>query len=186
MKDEISGDGTWTGEAADILLDSWASLSMQAQEMLDFHQSISKAGSTFDVTTLAQFLTSVGYPVFESYVQSRLTLAANELDDEEEEGQGLDDVLMFSDQLIYVSTLARWDPVNCITLLRNLLTERFVRIQETFRKARVNQVQSAEEGHLQITYMEQIHWLVLISGYLLADSGSGEVPVIPRSLMKAS
>jgi hypothetical protein len=26
MKDELSGDGTWTGEAADIFLDTWASL----------------------------------------------------------------------------------------------------------------------------------------------------------------
>lgn len=40
------------------------------------------------------------------------------------------------------------------------------------------------------TYMavlhEHIHWLVLISGFVLCDAGAGESPVIPENILAAS
>jgi hypothetical protein len=86
--------------------------------------------------------------VFESYVQSRLTVAENELDDDEEEIEGIDDVIMFSDQLLYVSTLARWDPASCINLISNLIGDRFAKLQELFAKARAGELHDDKDGWL--------------------------------------
>jgi hypothetical protein len=33
---------------------------------------------------------------------------------------------------------------------------------------------------------EQLHWIILISAHILADSGKGEQPMIPDSLMHLS
>ena len=33
---------------------------------------------------------------------------------------------------------------------------------------------------------EDIHWLILLSGYLLADESTGETPLIPKELIKYS
>ena len=33
---------------------------------------------------------------------------------------------------------------------------------------------------------EHIHWLVLISGFVLCDAGAGESPLIPENILAAS
>ncbi|TPX65919.1 hypothetical protein SpCBS45565_g04813 [Spizellomyces sp. 'palustris'] len=185
-------------EAADELLDLWAGLSKDRTQVADSESSFRSVscislvrqiedymheqtalrttgatpGLTFDLATLMTFLTSVAYHVFDTYVDSRLELAKLSVEDEVD---NMKDEYLYEDQLLAVALIGRVEPGKSIAKLQQLITDRMARLHEAFAG---NQEQASQIPIL----LEHIHWLSLLSGHLLADSGRGEKPEIPRTL----
>uniref|UniRef100_A0A8D2D5N7 Exportin-4 n=1 Tax=Sciurus vulgaris TaxID=55149 RepID=A0A8D2D5N7_SCIVU len=95
---------------------------------------------------------------------------------EEEEISELqeDDRDQFSDQLASVGMLGRIAAEHCIPLLTSLLEERVTRLHGTIDNKMLDDL------------YEDIHWLILVTGYLLADDTQGETPLIPPEIMEYS
>ncbi|KAG5204194.1 hypothetical protein JEQ12_002170 [Ovis aries] len=170
-------------EAYDRLLESWLTL---VQDDKHFHKG---------------FFTQHAVQVFNSYIQCHLAapdgtrnLTANGVASrEEEEISELqeDDRDQFSDQLASVGMLGRIAAEHCIPLLTSLLEERVTRLHGQLQRQQQQQLLasptsgSADSKTLDDLY-EDIHWLILVTGYLLADDTQGETPLIPPEIMEYS
>lgn len=127
-------------------------------------------------------MTTVAYQIVETYINTRLERAKLVLEDEEEEDEidaGFKDWDTFADQLGCIGTLGRLNPQPTLQRLLQLLTERFESFKGFFTTPNVNEQEL-------IFLHEQLHWLILIAAHVLADTGKGEQPMIPDSLMQLS
>ncbi|XP_077584626.1 exportin-4 [Stigmatopora nigra] len=138
--------------------------------------------------------------VFNAYIQCHLAapdgtrnLSVNGVstheDDEINELQE-DDRELFSDQLSSIGMLGRVASDHCIPLLTNLLEERVTRLHGQLQRTQQHLMTSSEPPPVDRKVLddlyEDIHWLLLVSGYLLADDPQGETPMIPREVMEFS
>ncbi|XP_069058368.1 exportin-4 [Pleurodeles waltl] len=170
-------------EAYDKLLESWLTL---VQDDKHFHKG---------------FFTQHAVQVFNSYIQCHLAapegtrnLTANGVTSrEEEEINELqeDDRDMFSDQLASVGMLGRIASDHCIPLLISLLEDRVTRLHGQLQRHQQHHLLSSPgSGSSDSTVLddlyEDIHWLILVTGYLLADDSQGETPLIPPEIMEYS
>jgi hypothetical protein len=64
--------------------------------------------------------------------------------------------------------------------LQYLTTDRFNLLKGLFANNNTETEKQMEIIH------EHIHWIILVSGSILADAGEGEKPLIPNSLMQLS
>lgn len=129
-------------------------------------------------------MTNVAYQIVDTYINTRLERAKLVLDDEEEENEidaGFKDWDTFADQLTCIGTLGRLNPQPSLLRLQQLLAERFEKFKGFFTTTN----NSGNEQEL-IFINEQFHWIILISAHILADTGKGEQPMIPDSLMQLS
>ncbi|XP_012863228.2 exportin-4, partial [Echinops telfairi] len=154
-------------EAYDKLLESWLTL---VQDDKHFHKG---------------FFTQHAVQVFNSYIQCHLAapdgtrnLTANGVASrEEEEISELqeDDRDQFSDQLASVGIL---------------LEERVTRLHGQLQRHQQQLLTSPGSGTVDNRMLdelyEDIHWLILVTGYLLADDTQGETPLIPPEIMEYS
>ncbi|XP_026074158.1 exportin-4 [Carassius auratus] len=138
--------------------------------------------------------------VFNSYIQCHLAapdgtrnLTANGVaSHEEEEINELqeDDRELFSDQLASIGMLGRIAADHCIPLLTGLLEDRVTRLHGQLQRHQQHLMASADPGTVERKVLddlyEDIHWLILVSGYLLADDPQGETPLIPSEVMEYS
>uniref|UniRef100_A0A671P607 Exportin-4 n=1 Tax=Sinocyclocheilus anshuiensis TaxID=1608454 RepID=A0A671P607_9TELE len=138
--------------------------------------------------------------VFNSYIQCHLAapdgtrnLTANGVaSHEEEEINELqeDDRELFSDQLASIGMLGRIAADHCIPLLTGLLENRVTRLHGQLQRHQQHLMASADPGTVDRKVLddlyEDIHWLILVSGYLLADDPQGETPLIPSEVMEYS
>ncbi|XP_047612220.1 exportin-4 isoform X3 [Phacochoerus africanus] len=169
-------------EAYDRLLESWLTL---VQDDEHFHKG---------------FFTQHAVQVFNSYIQCHLAapdgtrnLTANGVASrEEEEISELqeDDRDQFSDQLASVGMLGRIAAEHCVPLLTSLLEERVTRLHGQLQRQQQQLLaapasRSVDSKTLDDLY-EDIHWLILVTGYLLADDTQGETPLIPPEIMEYS
>ncbi|XP_059985435.1 exportin-4 isoform X4 [Lagenorhynchus albirostris] len=169
-------------EAYDRLLESWLTL---VQDDKHFHKG---------------FFTQHAVQVFNSYIQCHLAapdgtrnLTANGVASrEEEEISELqeDDRDQFSDQLASVGMLGRIAAEHCIPLLTSLLEERVTRLHGQLQRRQQQLLASPASGSADSKVLddlyEDIHWLILVTGYLLADDTQGETPLIPPEVMEYS
>ncbi|KAB0391987.1 hypothetical protein E2I00_015971 [Balaenoptera physalus] len=169
-------------EAYDRLLESWLTL---VQDDKHFHKG---------------FFTQHAVQVFNSYIQCHLAapdgtrnLTANGVASrEEEEISELqeDDRDQFSDQLASVGMLGRIAAEHCIPLLTSLLEERVTRLHGQLQRRQQHLLASPASGSVDGKVLddlyEDIHWLILVTGYLLADDTQGETPLIPPEIMEYS
>uniref|UniRef100_A0A8C0TP26 Exportin-4 n=1 Tax=Canis lupus familiaris TaxID=9615 RepID=A0A8C0TP26_CANLF len=169
-------------EAYDKLLESWLTL---VQDDKHFHKG---------------FFTQHAVQVFNSYIQCHLAapdgtrnLTANGVASrEEEEISELqeDDRDQFSDQLASVGMLGRIAAEHCIPLLTSLLEERVTRLhgqlQQHQQQLLASPGSSTIDNKMLDDLYEDIHWLILVTGYLLADDTQGETPLIPPEIMEYS
>uniref|UniRef100_A0A8C2NUP6 Exportin-4 n=1 Tax=Capra hircus TaxID=9925 RepID=A0A8C2NUP6_CAPHI len=169
-------------EAYDRLLESWLTL---VQDDKHFHKG---------------FFTQHAVQVFNSYIQCHLAapdgtrnLTANGVASrEEEEISELqeDDRDQFSDQLASVGMLGRIAAEHCIPLLTSLLEERVTRLHGQLQRQQQQLLASPTSGSADSKTLddlyEDIHWLILVTGYLLADDTQGETPLIPPEIMEYS
>ncbi|KAB0372652.1 hypothetical protein FD755_015405 [Muntiacus reevesi] len=111
---------------------------------------------------------------------------------EEEEISELqeDDRDQFSDQLASVGMLGRIAAEHCIPLLTSLLEERVTRLHGQLQRQQQQLLASPASGSADSKTLddlyEDIHWLILVTGYLLADDTQGETPLIPPEIMEYS
>ncbi|KAI5621309.1 exportin-4, partial [Silurus asotus] len=138
--------------------------------------------------------------VFNSYIQCHLAapdgtrnLTANGVaSHEEEEINELqeDDRELFSDQLASIGMLGRIAAEHCIPLLTSLLEDRVTRLHGQLQRHQQHLMASSEPDSVDRKVLddlyEDIHWLILVSGYLLADDPQGETPMIPTEVMDFS
>ncbi|XP_036152455.1 exportin-4 isoform X1 [Myotis myotis] len=169
-------------EAYDKLLESWLTL---VQDDKHFHKG---------------FFTQHAVQVFNSYIQCHLAapdgtrnLTANGVTSrEEEEISELqeDDRDQFSDQLASVGMLGRVAAEHCIPLLTSLLEERVTRLHGQLQRHQQQLLASPGSSTIDSKILdelyEDIHWLILVTGYLLADDTQGETPLIPPEIMEYS
>lgn len=115
--------------------------------------------------------------IFEQYVQMRLKLANFELNrNEEQENEELvDDIPHFQEQLQSIAYIGRLTPISSLTLMYNYLRDRL----NTWKTIAIH-----PEQHIHLSSIfEELHWIVFITGHLLADEGKGELPEIPFSFL---
>ncbi|KAK1797622.1 hypothetical protein P4O66_007918 [Electrophorus voltai] len=169
-------------EAYDKLLESWLKL---AQEDEHFPRGC---------------FVEPAVQVFNSYIQCHLAapegtrnLTANGMaSHEEEEISELqeDDRELFSDQLASVGMLGRIAAEHCIPLLTGLLEDRVTRLHGQLQRHQQHLMASTDPDSVDRKVLddlyEDIHWLILVSGYLLADDLQGETPLIPSEVMQFS
>ncbi|XP_062861651.1 exportin-4 [Trichomycterus rosablanca] len=138
--------------------------------------------------------------VFNSYIQCHLAapdgtrnLTANGVashDEEEINELQEDDRELFSDQLASIGMLGRIAAEHCIPLLTSLLEERVTRLHGQLQRHQQHLMASSEPDSVDRKVLddlyEDIHWLILVSGYLLADDPQGETPLIPSEVMEYS
>ncbi|XP_041739250.1 exportin-4 isoform X1 [Coregonus clupeaformis] len=138
--------------------------------------------------------------VFNSYIQCHLAspdgtrnLTVNGVaSHEEEEINELqeDDRELFSDQLASIGMLGRIAANHCIPLLTSLLEDRVTRLHGQLQRTQQHLMNSSNPGSVDRKVLddlyEDIHWLILVSGYLLADDPQGETPLIPAEVMEYS
>ncbi|KAG7467247.1 hypothetical protein MATL_G00151340 [Megalops atlanticus] len=138
--------------------------------------------------------------VFNSYIQCHLAapdgtrnLTANGVaSHEEEEINELqeDDRELFSDQLASIGMLGRIAADHSIPLLTSLLEDRVTRLHGQLQRHQQQLLaspgpESVDRKVLDDLY-EDIHWLILVAGYLLADDPQSETPLIPSEVMEYS
>lgn len=139
--------------------------------------------------------------VFNGYIQCHLAapdgtrnMSANGVtchDEEEINELQEDDRELFSDQLCSIGTMGRVAADHCIPLLTSLLEERVSRLHGQLQRTQqhlmtsTSDLATVDRKVLDDLY-EDIHWLILVSGYVLADDPQGETPLIPSEVMEFS
>uniref|UniRef100_A0A3P8VNP3 Exportin-4 n=1 Tax=Cynoglossus semilaevis TaxID=244447 RepID=A0A3P8VNP3_CYNSE len=138
--------------------------------------------------------------VFNSYIQCHLAapdgtrnLSVNGIsshDEEEINELQEDDRELFSDQLSSIGMLGRVAADHCIPLLTSLLEDRVTRLHGQLQRTQQHLMSSTDPASMDRKVLddlyEDIHWLILVSGYLLADDAQGETPIIPSEVMEFS
>ncbi|XP_063069807.1 exportin-4 [Engraulis encrasicolus] len=138
--------------------------------------------------------------VFNSYIQCHLAapdgtrnLTANGVaSHEEDEINELqeDDRELFQDQLASIGVLGRIASDHCIPLLTSLLEDRVTRLHGQLQRTQQHLMSTPDPGSVDRKVLddlyEDIHWLILVTGYLLADDPQGETPLIPSEVMEYS
>ncbi|MGH0148689.1 UNVERIFIED_CONTAM: hypothetical protein FKN15_053632 [Acipenser sinensis] len=119
-------------------------------------------------------------------------VTANGVASREEEISELqeDDRELFSDQLASIGMLGRIAADHCIPLLTSLLEDRVTRLHGQLQRHQQHLLASPGSGSVDNKVLddlyEDIHWLILVTGCLLADETQGETPLIPPEIMEYS
>ena len=98
----------------------------------------------------------------------------------------------YEQQLDEISFLGRIEPLKSINLLYELLHSRTTTYQNFLTIGRENTQENFVNGAFTGNYanvfqlLEEIHWLFLILGHLVADSPKGEIPTIPEPIEQLS
>ncbi|KAJ8027477.1 Exportin-4 [Holothuria leucospilota] len=145
------------------------------------------------------FFQSSAKQIFNAYLQCHLAVPEGtrkqgsgedeeEIDELEEE-----DRVAFEDQLLSIASISRQITDHSIPVITRLLEDRVVKFHSLLHEYQQHMVQGGGQQHnadiqsqvLQSLY-EDLHWLVLITGYMLADKAVGEVPCVPPEIMAHS
>ncbi|XP_013778949.1 exportin-4-like [Limulus polyphemus] len=126
--------------------------------------------------------------IFNAYLQFHLAppggqrgLNAKEESEEIEEIEE-DDRTKFRDQLSVIGMLGRQALEHCVPLLWSLLEDRVTRLHGQLQ--RIHQLGTIQEDSSVLDNLnEDIHWLVLITGHVLAPFSEGETSLIPPDVV---
>ena len=155
---------TWYLEIFDCLLDAWTALTYQVMDLPEFDHWKGK---------YMELLTMHGYRVFEEYLKARTTA----VDEDAETGApvlSFADEDLYDEQLMSMSLQARTSGPKALNLLNSILSD----------KARSLATALAQSNYSDTDRLfDEIHWSVLISGFVIADSAQGENPMIPDCWM---
>ncbi|TPX33725.1 hypothetical protein SmJEL517_g03402 [Synchytrium microbalum] len=169
LRQGVGSEASWCSEAAEELLETWSAFVTDANQL---------SGPGYDA--LKAYLQAQSGSIFTTYVDAQMETArvtSEEEDGIDEDDMGFKDQEMYSDQLISAAALARNSPRQSLDRMMLEISARVECVKRAFEG------QSAE--NLSII-LEQTHWLTLIAGYILADSGVGEQPLVPSSLASLS
>lgn len=146
----------------DILLQFWVLLLEEAKDDNRLNNN----------NRLFQF----GGQIFSKYVETRLILANRQFNQFQEEEKNTSDITQFRDQLESVCFLGRLVPLNSFSILYSSLQSRFITWKTIVDSITTNNQQIPPNFYF---LLEEIHWLMLLLGHLMADEGEGEIPEIP-------
>ena len=128
--------------------------------------------------------------VFTAYVQSKLTSplgwrSTRTTDDTEVIVEIEDDDRTFyADQLTCVGTLGRFIPAQTLPLLLNTLSQRISDYLQLYKLLQENkEALYSRQRELDLLH-EDLHWLILISGYTLCNVAEGEDNFVPLHIME--
>ncbi|KAK3925728.1 Exportin-4, partial [Frankliniella fusca] len=107
-------------------------------------------------------------------------LEADEIGEIEE-----DDQTKFKDQLQFLGALGRYVPGHSLPLLCKLLEDRTSRLHGQLQRMSQQAMQLSDSNILN-SLSEDIHWLILITGYIIAWDSEGETLEIPSEIIKHS
>ncbi|KAJ9062559.1 hypothetical protein DSO57_1009614 [Entomophthora muscae] len=171
-----------SSEALDILLDTWSSLVGQASsdERVFLANAYSDYARGLDDEGRAT-IQQLGITIFDAYVTSRLDYATQEIHSGLKEESIYRDWILYEDQMVSVATIARVVPFHSVYRIHELLVAEFADIQAQFKLAE----RDPEDLSLQTAY-ERVHWLLIISGYIMVYTGTGEEASIPTALNNLS
>ncbi|XP_059177669.1 exportin-4-like isoform X2 [Physella acuta] len=153
---------------------------------------------TREVSSLPpETLISPATQIFNSYLQCHLAppdgvRSMNADESEEDIGETEeDDREKFSDQLCCIGALGRIIPAHTVPLLAKLLEDRVSQISNHLhRYQQQRDMVSSHETTVDLSGLhslqEDLHWLILVTGNLLADAADGETATIPSTIMKYS
>eukprot|EP01018_Ginkgo_biloba_P030182 Gb_04408 [translate_table: standard] len=151
-------EDTWNAEALDILLETWTVL-LQPADL-----SKKTPSSTLGLSEAAA--------VFNTIVETQLRAAAASAYDEGDSTEQLQAALAArDDRLSSFALIARAASGVTIPLLAMLFSERCSLLHQC-RGVRADPT----------CILEELHWLLLISGHVLADLGDGETPLVPETI----
>ncbi|KAI9593610.1 armadillo-type protein [Syncephalis fuscata] len=179
-------EDSWNMEAFDELLNLWIKLSGNTYLPLVAEEKL-EAGTVEhyreDRIALTKFIESVCQHVVDTYLETRLEAAKHAMkEEEEEEDSGFNDQDVFGDQLMGIARLARLIPHYALSNIHRLLADRMSRLAPFLESA-----SSSEDQHNFLHFLhEHTHWLLMIVGYVLADTADGEYPIVPVSFLKLS
>lgn len=128
--------------------------------------------------------------VFNTYIKSKLISPRGWKNTDREEGEifelEADDREAFSDQLRSLGCVARTIPHHSLPILIELIRQCTDSCLEVLSMIRRNpESLFSQQNNLDNTY-EDLHWVVLITGFTLCDIVEGEDILIPAPLMKYS
>eukprot|EP00249_Psilotum_nudum_P010588 c22631_g1_i2 orf=152-3370(+) len=150
---------TWTEETLEILLDTWTVLLQPA----DLSKRIPFPPSGVEAAAA----------VFQTFVDTELRVAAASAHDEGDGTEQLHAAIAARDERLGAFALiARAAPAASIPLLAELVTQHC---------SLIHQCRGGRSDPTPI--LEELHWLLLMSGHVLADPGDGETPVVPESIL---
>lgn len=169
LQTPVGEDAEQQQEALDHILDAWVPL---LQEPAVF------PAEPLKVATLR---------VFELYLRSRLAAPDGTRppinDDEEVAEEDEDDRVRFRDQLSVVGMLGRHVLPHSLPLLCRVVEDRTRRLQELLQgQPQAGSPMTAAHKEL----LEDLHWIVLITGHLLTTVCEGETPLIPKEVTQFS
>ncbi|XP_031622473.1 exportin-4-like [Contarinia nasturtii] len=168
-EDSKSSDDSTYNEALEKILEAWL-LILQGKEHFP-----------------REVIHEYSLQIFNKYVQCHLSapegLRTNSEFDEDDEC----DREKYKEQLIIVGNLARESPGHSLTILSKLIEERTRQLQAQFQAMYTNgnQLNMSIEKAMEILF-EDIHWLILVAGHVVAMESSGEQPMIPSEIMQYS
>lgn len=165
-------------ESLEDFLDIWASLSLDAQSLYDERITFKQPITEFEFPSFFQLLKAVSAAVFGEYLGYILRFAEGHAMDDEEDTHGFKDYDLYADPLLNAASVARLDPSQSTQKLLQCLTERIQLLEQILKSGQADQ-------RLGILY-EQLHWLIILSGFVLADSGKGETPLVNDAIMQVS
>ncbi|XP_069125670.1 exportin-4-like isoform X1 [Argopecten irradians] len=136
--------------------------------------------------------------VFNSYIQCHIsapdgtrTREGVDLVSDEDEIDSVeeDDRERFADQLCSIGIFGRMVPGHSIPSLCRLLEDRVARLHGQLQRLQHQQQSHTQpppmDPHLTMLY-EDIHWIILVTTYVLTEDSEGETPMIPSDIMEYS
>lgn len=172
-EESIHWDDCMFMEACENLLKVWMTILHESQLFSDM------------------FCKQAAIQIFNTYLKCHLCQpdgnrgTGRELEAEEIEETEEDDRIKFRDQLQSIGALGRRVPEHSIPLLAKLLEDRTVSLHANLERIHQNAFNISNSNSL--TYLfEDLHWLILISGHVVAMEGEGETALIPSELMQYS
>lgn len=164
-------EDTWIMDAVQELLDMWACIVSQ------MHPTVPIPESTRNQ------LMQTAYTIFATYVTMRMELCkeSTDDDDEDEDDAGIKDYDQFEDELYFISAIGR----SCLAPCIEVLIKEFSARLEQMRRV-VSGAESVMNSKLHGLLHEQLHWLLIIIGFVMTESGHGEKPLIPPECLALS
>ncbi len=128
--------------------------------------------------------------IFKAYLQSKLAAPRGWRLDRDDSEEILDtqedDRVAYKDELSSVGCIARAIPHHSLPLLLGLLTQCISEVMQVLSSVQQTpHTLPSHQAHLHMLH-EDLHWLVLITGYTLCDVAEGESVQIPTEIMKHS
>ncbi|SPO32423.1 related to Exportin 4 [Ustilago trichophora] len=172
--DEEDDLAVLTEDTVDVLLACWQALTSSLRQNDAAH------AQDAHVQVLARTVSgSIRDQVFAPYVTGRLEAASivnGEDDMSEVEEVAAKDRDVYLDQLITIANLARISAADNLRALQQLAQPLCDKLMaKSQRQANFTDVELGQTW-------EQIHWLVLIAGHVLADDARGETPEVPTEI----